>query len=69
MIRKTINKLFLVPVLLLTACGGSDSGSAPPAPPPVAYNYAAPADRGDGWGVASAADNVEAAGTKNTAPA
>ncbi len=57
MIRKTINKLFLVPALVLTACGGSDSGSAPPVPPPVAYNYAAPADRGDGWGIASAADN------------
>ncbi len=57
MIRITINKLILVPVLLLTACGGSDSGSAPPVPPPVAYNYTAPADRNDGWGVASAADH------------
>ena len=57
MIRKITTSLFVISVLLLTACGGSDSGSAPPLPPPVAYDYAPPLDRADGWTVANAADN------------
>ncbi len=57
MLRKTIASLLLVSLSALLGCGGGGSGSAPPPPPPAAYNYTQPADRGDGWGIASAADH------------
>ena len=45
--------LALIYPLLLSACGGG--GDAPlPTPPPVAYQYAVPADIGDSWVVAAA---------------
>jgi len=44
-------------LILLSACnGGSSNGGDTVPPDPVGYSYTAPADIGDGWTVANAAD-------------
>lgn len=48
----------LLVTLLLAACGGSDGNQdlPPPPPPPAGFSYSPPADIGDGWIIANAAD-------------
>lgn len=47
--------LFLL--VLLSACGSSgEDRTRPPTPPPLAYDYVQPANIGDGWTTANAAD-------------
>lgn len=41
---------------LLAGCGGSGSDSVTPPPPEIGYSYERPADTGDGWTIAHAAD-------------
>ncbi|MDJ0710184.1 MAG: serine hydrolase [Woeseiaceae bacterium] len=51
------NQLVLYVLLLLAACGGGGGGSGAAALiPPVQFTYAPPVDNGDGWAVASLAD-------------
>ena len=57
--RIVYNQLLAFAVLFLAACGGSGGGgggATPPVAPPVQYTYTLPVDSGDGWTVASLAD-------------
>lgn len=52
------NQLVVFALLFLAACGGGGGGggAAVPVAPPVQYAYTPPVDNGDGWVVASLAD-------------
>ncbi len=58
--RIVYNQLVAFALLFLAACGGGGGdgggGATPPVDPPVQYTYTAPVDNGDGWAVASLAD-------------
>lgn len=50
------NQLVVFALLFLAACGGGGGGGGGGAAAPVQYTYTPPVDNGDGWAVASLAD-------------
>ena len=57
--RIVYNQLVAFALLFLAACGGGGGGgggATTPVAPPIQYTYTPPVDSGDGWVVASLAD-------------